>query len=142
MMKEGIFNEPLGELGVSRVATSDIALGVCNATLNPEKWVGKKIMIGSKERFTGQQIAELWSEATGKQIKMYNDEKTLQAFEDHCGTMMRDKAWGRDLRLMYQTFFDTGFGMSDAEYEQQVELLGKEPEDYAAWVKKTGESWR
>ena len=54
----------------------------------------------------------------------------------------RESGWGRDLRLMYETFAKKGFGMGEEEYQVQVELLGREPEDYAAWVKKEGESWR
>jgi len=147
MLTEGVFDEPLGEKGVSRVAPSDIALGVVNSVLNPEKFAGKKIMIGSLQRFTGQDITELWSQGTGRTIRMMDlGDDRMQGFEDHYASMVgggdNGKAWGRDLRLMYEAFFAQGFGMSEEDYMLEVELLGKDPEDYVAWVKETGNSWK
>ncbi len=50
--------------------------------------------------------------------------------------------WGRNMRLTFEHFAREGFGMSEEDYPVQVELLGREPEDYAAWVKKEGGSWK
>ena len=73
---------------------------------------------------------------------MATDDGSLLAFEKHFHQATgRGADWARDLKLMYEIFLNVGFGMSEEEYEQQVELLGKEPEDYPAWVRKIGESW-
>lgn len=144
MLEEGVFDEPVGERGVSRVATSDIALAVANVVANPKKWAAKKIMIGSREVYTASQIASMWSEAIGKTIKPHpTDEESLLEFEKGFSKKTgRGPEWGRDLRLMYDTFISVGFGMTEEEYMEQVELIGKEPEDYPSWVKKVGGSWR
>jgi len=151
MLKDGFFDEPLGTKGVSRVLPSDIALAACNAFLSPDAWAGKKVMIGSLRRFTGTEVCGLWSKALGgKEINMCtSDEQGLLFSEDRFETKVaggrqgvEKTGWGRDLRLMYETFEEIGFGMSEEEYEEQLRLLGKEPEDYEAWVMKTGESWR
>ena len=150
MLEHGLFDEPLGEIGVSRVSTSDIALAAHNAILNPEKWSAqppKKIMIGSLQKFTGSEIASLWSEAIGKEVKMWptDDQGLLQLETEFVKKLQgsgRGWEWARDLRLMYEMFIKLGFGMSEEEYAVQVELLGKEAEDYVAWVKETGRKWR
>lgn len=146
ILQHNLFDEPLGEMGMSRVSLQDIALAVRNIICDPslDKWAAKKIMIGSKHMYTGTEIADLWSQATGRRVKMMGcDDKSLtmveRFLEEKTG---RERGWGRDLRLMYETFAKEGFGMGEKEYQVQVELLGREPEDYAAWVKKEGESWK
>ncbi|CAJ2508753.1 Uu.00g137790.m01.CDS01 [Anthostomella pinea] len=150
MLKDGFFDEPLGTKGVSRVNTSDIALAACNAFLATEKWGGKKVMIGSLRRFTDSDVTALWSTALGgKAINMCrSDEAGLLSFENHFESMIgggrpnaEKSGWGRDLRMMYEMFEKVGFGMSEQEYGEQVKLLGKEPEEYEAWVQRTGQSW-
>ena len=86
-------------------------------------------MIGSKHMYTGTEIANLWSQATGGQVKMVGcDENSLTMLEEYLAEVTgRGKDWGRALRLMY---------------EVQLELLGREPEVYPAWVKEEGESWK
>ena len=138
MLQHGYFDEPVGHLGVSRVSTADIALAIHNSILNPEKWAGKKIMIGSKQLWTAREIAKLWSDAIGKEVRPCED---LDAFEKDF-TKKAGVEWGRDLRLMYDMFTLMPFGMTDEEYQLQVDCLGREPEDYEAWVKQNGESWR
>ena len=146
MLNEGIFDEPLGEKGESRVSTEDIALVVHNLILRGSsyKHAGKKIMIGSLKWYTGFEVASLWSKALGRDIKMMSsDDESLSKFEHHFAQKMGVNGdWGRDLRLMYETFASSGFGMSNSEYEVQCEVLGKEPEEYDAWVMKTGKKWR
>lgn len=144
MLEHGVFDEPIGEKGVARVATSDIALAVTNVVANPTKYAGRKIMIGSRKLFTGSQIAALWSEALGKEIKICStDHDAMDEFEkDFVKKTGAPGEWGRDLRLMYDIFSKQTFGMSGEEYEAQVEVLGKEAEDYEGWVRKVGASWR
>jgi uncharacterized protein YbjT (DUF2867 family) len=146
MLKDGVFDEPLGEKGVGRVFESDIALAACNAMLAPELWAGKKINIGSLRRYKGSEVAEMWSRAIGRTVSMSRgDDDGMSALEDRVETHggQRDPSgWGRDLRLMYEAFGSVGYGMTEDEYESQIRLLGKEPEDYAEWVEETGKAWR
>lgn len=140
MLEEGLFDEPLGERGVSRVATSDIAQAVCNCIAAFPKYAGRKVQIGSLRTWTGREIAGLWGGVLGKEIRMavVGDEFEA-AFSRKIGG---DAAWARDLRLMYDTFAQERFGMSEEDYALQVEVLGKEAEDYEAWVRKVGAEWK
>ncbi|KAL8705006.1 MAG: hypothetical protein Q9201_001851 [Fulgogasparrea decipioides] len=47
----GLFRDPIGKKGVSRVDTQDIALAVVKVAEEPEKWSGKKIMVGSRDLY-------------------------------------------------------------------------------------------
>jgi nucleoside-diphosphate-sugar epimerase len=146
MLTDGLFDEPLGEEGVGRVFESDIALAACNAILAPDRWAGKKINIGSLRRYKGSEVAEMWSRAVGRTVRMCgNDDNGLLTLEDRVEAHIGQKGssgWGRDLRLMYEAFGRVGFGMTQVEYDSQIRLLGKEPEDYAKWVEETGKAWR
>ncbi|KAJ5097434.1 hypothetical protein N7456_008155 [Penicillium angulare] len=138
MIERSVYDEPLSEQGVSRVAPSDIALAIKNVIIDESgKWAGRKISIGSKKVYKGSEIADIWSKALGKSIEMYPaTEEGFQRFETEMGAK-KNSAWGRDMRLMVELFSKAPFGMSEEEYLEQVELLGKEPEDYEAWVEKT-----
>ena len=143
MLEDGYFDEPVGEKGVSRVSTNDIALAIHNTILDPSKWAGRKIMIGSRKTFTGAEISALWSKVLGREVRVAgSDKQGLDEFEKHFAEKTgMGGAWGRDLRLMYEIFEKEAFGMSEEEYQVQVKLLGREPEDYEAWVRRVGESW-
>lgn len=147
MLKDGFFDEPLGKAGVSRISVPDIALAARNALLEPQSWKGKKVMLGSLRCFTGAESAALWAEVLGRPVAM---EESYDHYEDAYPQWKREafgldaemsKAWERDLRLMYQSFGKHGFGMTEEQNRLQVELLGKEPDDYVQWVKETGSQW-
>lgn len=48
----GVYGEPIGTKGVSRVDVKDIALAVVKVAEEPGRWSGRKIMIGSRELYT------------------------------------------------------------------------------------------
>lgn len=142
MLEDGVFGWPLGSKGVSRVSESDIALAAANALVDDGKqWGGKKILVGTLQTYTNQDVARLWSNALGKEIKFHlSDRSGLDGFEQRLRKQV-GPAWGRDLTLMFETFEEHPFGFSEAEYKDQVALLGKEAESYEEWVEATGKKW-
>ncbi|KAM0431290.1 hypothetical protein ACHAPT_005261 [Fusarium lateritium] len=143
LLKEKVFDEPLGSKGASRVDPADIALAAANALQDDgHVWTGKKIMIGSLETYTNTDTARLWSKALGTEITpAASDEETLTEFEKLYRTRV-NSIWARDMRLMYELFDKQGFGMTETEYEEQVKLLGKRPSSYEEFIKKTSEEWK
>ena len=127
---------------MSRVDTEDIALAVANALADDGRnWGGKKVMIGSLETYTTRETVHLWSQALGRDIKpTLSDQEGFDTVENNFGRVA-GPAWGRDLRLMFETFADRGFDMSEENYKEQVELLEKEPESYKQFVEVTGKQW-
>lgn len=142
MLEHGTYSWPFGDKGVSRVDTEDIALAVANALADDGRiWGGKKVMIGSVETYTTRETVQLWSQALGRDIKpTLSDQEGFDTVENNFGRVA-GPAWGRDLRLMFETFAERGFDMSGESYKEQVKLLGKEPESYAKFVEVTGKQW-
>lgn len=142
VLNHATFGVPFGDRGVSRVDPADIALAAANSLADDGRvWGGKKVMVGSLKTYTALDIAQLWSEALGKTIKpTLADQEGLDNLENSFG-QVAGPAWGRDLRLMYETFAERGFSMNEADYKEQVQLLGKEPESYEKFVKSTAKEW-
>ncbi|KAI3325425.1 hypothetical protein HD806DRAFT_552712 [Xylariaceae sp. AK1471] len=126
MLKQRFFDEPLGNKGVSRVGPGDTALAVVNA-LQDDGQVrnGKKVMIAGLERCTDMDVAELWSEALEVAITpAMGDVDGLVAFDERFRSKL-GSVWARDMRSMHEFFETEGFGMTQAQHEYQVALLGK-----------------
>lgn len=142
LLEHGIYGVPLSDKGVSRVDPADIALAAANSLADDgRQWGGKKVMIGSFKTYSGSDIAQLWSEALGKSIKpTFADQEGLDNLENGFG-QVAGPAWGRDLRLMYETFAQRGFLMNETDYKEQLGLLGKEPESYEKFVERTAKEW-
>jgi len=143
ILKDGYFDEPLGAAGVSRVDPEDIALAAAKALEDDgQRWGGKKVSIGSLKTYTNEDVAKLWSKALGKDIRpAMSDKSSLDQFERHY-TKTGGPAWGRDLRLMYEMFNEYSFSMTEADYRNQVALLGKEPASYEEFVERTANGWK
>jgi uncharacterized protein YbjT (DUF2867 family) len=142
LLNHGIFSVPLGDKGVSRVDPADIALAAANSLADDgRQWGGKKVMIGSLKTYTGGDIAQLWARALGRDIKHTEaDQEGLDGLENGFG-QVAGPAWGRDLRLMYETFAERGFSMNEADYKEQLELLRKEPESYEKFIDVAAKQW-
>ena len=143
ILEHSVFGTPLSDKGVSRVDPADIALAVAKALEDDgQRWGGKKVKIGSLKTYTAHEIAELWSQALDKEVKpTLCDRESLDQLESGYG-QVAGPAWGRDLRLMYETFGERGFGMSEDEYNEQVALLDRKPASYEEFVQSTVEQWR
>lgn len=148
VIHHNFFAVPTADIGSSRVAPSDIAAVVRAGIVNPEKWAGKKINVGSLHNYTRAETAKLWSDALGRQINvMGTDEQTLTQWEQTAGPYLEQaegkvgKAWTRDLRLMFHAFANYNFGLTPEQYKVTVEALGREPLKYDDFVAKTAKEW-
>lgn len=140
LLDRGIFDEPLDR--VSKVSPADIALAGRNVMFAPTgKYAGRKIQIGSRHVFSGAEIAALWTEALGKEVKMWGKGPEDMKENEKAHMKVVGSSFARDMRLMYEGFHAVGFGMSDEEYQEQVEVLGKQAEDYGAFVRTTARRW-
>lgn len=87
---------------------------------------------------TGPGNAQLWSELLSRDIKY-----TGHNF-DQWEEQMRVRAPGwtaRDLRMMFQGYFERGFESTEAEVNQISALLGHAPRSYAEFAAETATSW-
>ena len=147
MLQAGIYPEPIIAKGVSKVAVEDVALAATNAFFDSSgKWDSRKIPLGSKFAYSTYDSARLWSDALGKSLPTQTEsEGRMEAYEQTLrkafGSGLEGLAWARDLRVLFEHLTSHGAEISDDNYRLQVELLGREPEDYAAWAKKTAATW-
>lgn len=142
ILEDGVFGVPMGNKGISRVDLGDIALAAANALEDDgQRWGGKKVMVGSLKTYTARETAELWSRALGKGIRpTLSDDAGFDSLENSFG-QYAGPAWGRTLRLMYETFDQRGFNMTEADYNDQLALLRKEPGSYEEFVRSTAKEW-
>ncbi|KXS95634.1 hypothetical protein AC578_3553 [Pseudocercospora eumusae] len=144
-LREGFFDEPVSDSpgkGQSKVSCEDIAVIAKNSLLEPLRFAGKKIQIGSLKRYSGSEIAGLWSEVLGKEMQRVPESDGNARMENYEAKaefpIWGNWAWPRDLRLMYETWASDGFGMTEEDYKVQIEALGREPRRYEDWVRAKG----
>ncbi|CAI6339968.1 unnamed protein product [Periconia digitata] len=139
LMERGVYFQALGGgAGISFVDVEDIALaGVIALEDDGRKWGGKKIIIGGKKAYTGDEVAKLWSDALRKELRLAERDE-VEA--DLAGVIGPGHA--RMLADMFQEFGERGFAMSEEQYREQVAFLGKEPEEYEQFVQSTAQAWK
>lgn len=147
LVGEGVMPEPLGEKGVSRVSCADVAKVVARCIEDRgERLAGRKVNVGSLRRFTGSEIEALWTKSLGREVRMWKgDEEGLRAYEKHWEDVIggvAGRAVGRDLSCMAKGWVQDGFGLNEDEYRFCRAVLGKETDDYEAWVAETGKKLR
>lgn len=142
VLERGVYNQPIER--VSRVYPSDIALAARNVMFAPPgKYDGQKIQLGSLQMYSGEENAALWSKALGRSIRAWDSSsvEAMNAYETEHAYVF-GPAFARDIRLMFEGFAAMGFGMSEEEYKAQVEVLGREPQAYEAWVEEMARKWK
>lgn len=137
----------LSKHGVNKISLSDIALAVRNVAYDTSgAWNRKKVQLGTERLFTGAEITRLWSEALGKPLKPgYATKKAMTQVELGMRAAYQSSVEGMQLarsrRIVHEYLEDYGMSMTDSEYEEQVKLLGKEPDSYELFVKETAQKW-
>lgn len=77
----------------------------------------KKVMIGTLKIYTGNDIAQSWAQALRTDIKhTLANRQGFNSLENGFG-QVAGPAWGRDLRLIYETFAQRGFLINENNYK-------------------------
>ncbi|KIY46141.1 NAD(P)-binding protein [Fistulina hepatica ATCC 64428] len=142
--------EPLGNIGSSRVFPYDIACAAVRCIDDAGKRYNKrKIVVGSLKSYNKAELERVWTaafravlgESSNVVVTMAEcDAVNLDRLEEHIRAA-RGPAWAKEIRAMYEAIAEYGFGPNETQYAEQVELLGREPMDYEAWVHETARSW-
>jgi uncharacterized protein YbjT (DUF2867 family) len=137
LLEHGIYGQPIGSKGLSRIDTRDIAEAVVNSLLKDD-FLGKTYNIVGDEILTGEQTANIYSRYLDKDIKYAGDD--LEAWANRSRPYMPE--WLiQDFWRMYKQFQEKGFIATDEEMEQTHKILGKEPRRYENFVKEVSEQW-
>jgi uncharacterized protein YbjT (DUF2867 family) len=138
LVKYGVYPQPLGSKGVSRVDVRDIADAAAVA-LTTNGHEGETYDVVGPEAVTGESTAKSWSAALGKPIAYAGDD--LDAWEKQQVEYL--PAWMVfDFRHMYEHFQQQGLIASAEAIARQTRLTGHAPRPFDAFAKETAAAWR
>lgn len=138
LLQYGVYPQPLGDAGVSRVDVLDIAEAAAIALTTPGHEGQTYNLIGPEE-MTGTNTAAAWSRVLGRPITYAGDD--LDAWEKQSLQYLPD--WMVfDFRMMYQHFQERGLKASPEDIARQTKLLGHAPRAFDAFAAATAASWK
>jgi uncharacterized protein YbjT (DUF2867 family) len=138
MLKYGVYPQPIGNVGISRVDVRDIAETAAIA-LTADGHAGQTYNLVGPRACTGTGTAETWSRALGKSIAYAGDD--LDAWEAQSLQYM--PPWMVfDLRLMYAFFQEKGLKAPAADIDRLTTLLGHAPRSFEDFADETAKAWR
>lgn len=138
ILKYGVYPQPLGSVGTSRVDVRDIAEAAA-ITLTTKGHEGQCYDLVGPEAVTGESTAKSWSAALGKPIAYGGDD--LEAWEKQ--QLQYLPAWMVfDFRSMYEHFQKHGLIASAEAIARQTTLIGHAPRAFDAFAQETAAAWR
>ena len=138
LLQYGVYPQPIGEIGLSRVDVRDIAVASVNALTKPGH-DGMWYALVGPDALSGEDCAEIWSEALGRTIKYAGND--LDAWEKQSLQYM--PAWAvYDFRLMYEMFQAEGWKASDAQLKECEKVIGQKARSYRDFVRETAAAWK
>ncbi|MBC5773036.1 NmrA family NAD(P)-binding protein [Pontibacter sp. KCTC 32443] len=137
MLKYGIYPQPIGNTGISRVDVRDIAEAAVIA-LTTSGHEGETYNLVGPEVQTGQHTAEVWSKALGTTIKYGGDD--MDAWEQQ--SLQYLPSWMVfDFRLMYEFFQNYGLKATSEDIERLTKVLGHAPRRFEDFAIETAQKW-
>ncbi|MBA3886674.1 MAG: NmrA family NAD(P)-binding protein [Acidobacteria bacterium] len=134
----GVYPQPLGNTGLSRVDVRDIAEAAAIA-FTASGHDGQVYDLVGPDVVTGEDTARIWGEALGRTIAYGGND--LDVWEQQFLQYMPD--WMVfDFRLMYDHFQRNGLKATPEALERLEKLLGHAPRPFDAFAKETAAAWQ
>ena len=137
ILEEGVYLQPIGDIGINRVDARDIADAMVTALTQTGHEFHCYPLIGV-EALTGQDIADIYSRSLGREIRYGGNDL------DVWGDKARHTLPGwlvTDLRPMYEFFQHHGLRASEADFALQAKVLGHLPRCFHTFVRETVAAW-
>ncbi|HJQ97971.1 MAG TPA: NmrA family NAD(P)-binding protein [Candidatus Polarisedimenticolaceae bacterium] len=132
VLEHGVYPEPIGTAGLSRIDVRDIA-EIAATALTGAGHDGKTYDIAGARTWNAPETAEVWSKVLGRPIRYAGDD--LDAWEAQAKTAL--PAWlAFDLRCMYEHFQQDGLEASQKTVAEVTRLLGHPPREFEAYVRE------
>lgn len=138
ILKMGIYPQPFGDGGLSRVDVRDIAEAAAICLTN-KKYRNTAINLVGPDILTAEETAEIWSEALNKEIFYSGD--NLDAWEKQVSAYMPD-FMVFDFKLMYEYFQEIGLRATQDDIKQLTDLLGHRPQKFRDFARETARQWK
>lgn len=138
MLQYGVYPQPIGDVGLSRVDVRDIAEAAAVA-LTTGDHDGETYNLMGPDAHTGQSTADVWSQVLDRPIEYGGND--LDAWEQQSLEFL--PAWMVfDFRLMYAYFQENGIKATTADIERQTALIGHPPRSFEDFAKETAKAWK
>lgn len=138
LMESGIYPQPFGSRGLSRVSADDVAQALVNA-VSREDLAGQIYPLVGPETLTFQQVCQVFEKYLGKKICYGGDD--LDQWEQQNKALI--PSWLlEDWKQMYAFFQKEGLRASVGDYIQQEKILGRAPRSFDAFVRETVQFWK
>jgi len=137
ILEEGIYPQPIGDIGMNRVDVRDIADAAVTSLTQAGHEFHCYPLIGV-DVLTGQGVADIYSRSLGREIRYGGND--LEVW----GHTVARALPGRlvpDLKLMYEFFQCHGLRASKDEFDLQAKVLGHLPRCFRAFVNETVAAW-
>ncbi len=137
ILEEGIYPQPIGDIGLNRVDVRDIADAVV-ATLTQTGHEFHCYPLIGLEVLTGQDVAETYTRALERKVRYGGNNL------DVWGNKARHTLLGwlvPDLKLMYEFIQRQGLRASEADFALQAKVLGHLPRSFRTFVEETVAAW-
>ncbi len=134
----GVYPQPIGDPGVTRVDVRDIADAAVNALFDAGH-DGVVYPLNGPRSWNGETTARIYSENLGRTVRYGGND--LDAWARQVSAFMPD--WlVKDLVIMYRFFQERGFNASAEDLELQRRLLGHDPRAFETFVWEVTPQWR
>lgn len=138
ILQHGVYPQPIGDVGVSRVDVRDIAEAAAIA-LTARGHEGQTYDLVGPDEMTGTRTAAIWSRALGRPVSYAGND--LDAWEKQSLQFMPD--WMvYDFRMMFEFFQKNGLKASTEAISRQTRLLGHPPRDFETFAAETAAAWK
>lgn len=136
LVSYGVYSQPIGSVGISRVDVRDIAEAAAIALVESGR-EGTYDLVGP-DVLTGPDVADVWSGALGRPVRYGGDD--VRAWEQENRAYM--PPWmAYDFALMYRYFQDRGLTATTDALRRLTALLGRPPRTFAAFANEVAAEW-
>lgn len=137
ILQYGVYPQPFGDTGISRVDVRDIAEAAAIALTEPGH-DGQVYDLAGPEPLTGTGTAQIWSRVLGRPVAYGGND--LDAWEKQSLQYMPD--WMVfDVREMFHYFQTEGLKASPEAIARQTRLLGHAPRAFEPFAQETAAAW-
>lgn len=138
VMSYGVYPQPIGSVGLTRVDSRDLAEATARVFTQPGH-DNKEYPLHGPDVLTGEDVARIFSEHLERPVRYAGND--LEYWAKQSQHMMPE--WMvRDLRIMYEYFQQHGLIASPEDYELQYKVLGREPRRFDDFVAEIVPLWK